>query len=96
MARLDAYVAVAAAALLAAIAIAAAAEWDYHHPAPSTHAEWVAAWYCTHLRERCDEAKPWHEGWHRRERYYTLGFSGSLTLAALFGIAVVGRARLGT
>jgi len=87
------YVVLAVAGFLAAAAVASAAIVDHTHPGASTHREWVSDWYCEHYDVRCGDPKPWHERWHEREPLYNYGFAGSLTVAALFGVAGLSRAR---
>ena len=87
---------IAVAAGLAAAAVAATAVWDHTHPGRDSHALWVAAWNCQHKQRDCGKPKPWHEGWHRRERTYHVTFAAcsALSLAAA-GAFVLARRRSG-
>jgi hypothetical protein len=87
------YLVLAAVGVVAAAGIAAAAIIDHTHPRATPQREWVSDWYCRHHHVRCGDQKPWHEQWHEREPFYNYGFAGSLTVAALFGVATLSRAR---
>jgi hypothetical protein len=85
----------AAVAALGAAAVAGTAVWDHTHPGDDSHRLWVADWECEHLNRECDQPKPWHEGWHRREPVYHLAFAATsgTALVSMAGWLLLARRR---